>query len=108
MITKDLIRNVVVPSKDYRKALLLNKQQFRQIKNKSKVKSPEGVSAEIDSARQEQEKELAAATKRKERFQMMDLNRKQNATLNELELEAKEQGSKSFALFDSSNHSTIQ
>jgi len=90
VITKDLIRNVVVPSKDCRKALLLNKQQFRNIKSKSKVKSPEGVSAEIDSARQEQEKELAAATKRKERFQMMDLDRKQNATLNELELEAKE------------------
>ena len=57
VITKDLIRNVVVPSKDCRKALLLNKQQFSQIRNKSKVKSPEGVSAEIDSARQEQEKD---------------------------------------------------
>jgi len=90
VITKDLIRNVVVPSKGYHKALLLNRQQFQQIKTKSKVKSKEGTQAEIDSARNTQECELSAATQRKQRFQEMDLNRKQNKTLNELELEAKE------------------
>jgi len=89
VITKDLIRNVVVPANDYKKALLLNRHQFEQIKNKAKVKSKEAIDAEIGNARNAQVNELAAATQRKQRFQDMDLHRKENKELNELELEAK-------------------
>jgi len=84
-----LIRNVVVPANDYKKALLLNRHQFEQIKNKAKVKSKEAIDAEIGNARNAQVNELAAATQRKQRFQDMDLHRKENKELNELELEAK-------------------
>lgn len=79
----------MVPSKDYHKALLLNRQQFAKILNKSEVKSKEAIQTEIDSARGSQEVELAAATQRKQRFQDMDLHRKENKALNEMELEAK-------------------
>ena len=58
VITKDLIRNVVVPSDGYHKALLLSRQQFDQIKTKSKVKSHAEAKSEIDSARKEQINEI--------------------------------------------------
>ena len=80
---------MVVPSNDYKKALLLNRHQYEQIKTKAKVKSSEAAKAEIDNARNAQEVELAAATQRKQRFQDMDIHRKENKELNELELEAK-------------------
>lgn len=79
----------MVPSKDYHKALLLNRQQFAQIRNKAEVKSIKAIQSEIDSARTGQEYELAAATQRKQRFQDMDLHRKENKPLNEMEHEAK-------------------
>jgi len=90
VITKDLIRNVVVPSTGYHKALLLSRQQFDQIKNKSKVKSQAQAKSEIDQARKEQEIEINAAAQRKYKFQEQDFYRKKNHELNELEIEAKE------------------
>ena len=67
VITKDLIRNVVVPSDGYHKALLLSRQQFDQIKTKSKVKSHAEAKSEIDSARKEQINEINAAAQRFEK-----------------------------------------
>merc|ERR1711937_173649 len=90
VITKDLIRNVVVPSDGYHKALLLSRQQFDQIKTKSKVKSHAEAKSEIDSARKEQINEINAAAQRKQKFQEQDFYRKKNHELNELEIEAKE------------------
>merc|ERR1711973_361770 len=87
VITKDLIRNVVVPSDGYHKALLLSRQQFDQIKTKSKVKSHAEAKSEIDSARKEQ---INDAAQRKQKFQEQDFYRKKNHELNELEIEAKE------------------
>ena len=68
VITKDLIRNVVVPSDGYHKALLLSRQQFDQIKTKSKVKSHAEAKSEIDSARKEQINEINAAAQRFEKI----------------------------------------
>ena len=55
---------MVVPSTGYHKALLLSRQQFDQIKNKSKVKSQAQAKSEIDQARKEQEIEINAAAQR--------------------------------------------
>jgi len=92
VITKDLIRNVIVPSKDPSgQSVVLRRHNLNRIKSNSKVKTPSEIEAE--AARRQAEKEEAAAevADRKQHFATLDMDKKANEGLNDLEHEAKKE-----------------
>merc|ERR1712142_802583 len=92
VITKDLIRNVIVPAKDPSgQSLVLERQSFNRIKNAAKVRPQSAIQREALNRQQQKEELAAAAAERKARFQELDLNRQQADGLNDLEEEAKKE-----------------
>merc|ERR1719402_514301 len=92
VITKDLIRNVIVPSKDPSgQSLVLQRSNFHRIKNASKVRSQSAIEQEAINRQHQKEEDMAAAADRKAKFQELDLSRKQTDGLNDLEEEAKKE-----------------
>jgi hypothetical protein len=92
VITKDLIRNVIVPAKDPSgQSLVLKRQNFNRIKNAAKVRPQSAIQQEALTRQQQKEELAAAAAERKARFQELDLSRKQTDGLNDLEEEAKKE-----------------
>jgi len=89
VITKDLIRNVIVPQEKADRTILLEKSMAQHIEEKSSVKSKETIRAEMDMARKEKNDAITAAAQRKERFKEIDIHRKKSQALNEIDLEAK-------------------
>ena len=107
MITKDLIRNVVVPSKSKTPApICISKSTIESVRQKSKVRTRQEIQTETEDARNEAENALAAAAQRKLKFEEIDLRKQvrtlslinidhywaifqENAELNDLEREAK-------------------
>ena len=90
VITKDLIRNVVVPSKTKpHNAICINQATLRSVHEKSKTKTRDELMMELENARKEQEIAMAAAAQRKHKFEETDLHKQENAELNDLEREAK-------------------
>ena len=74
VITKDLIRNVVVPSKDKApSAICISQNTIKSVREKSVVRTREEIQLEVENARQEQQDSLNAAAQRKMKFQEADL-----------------------------------
>lgn len=92
VITKDLIRNVIVPSKDPSgQSVVLQRNSFNRIKHASKVRSKLDIEQEAKNRQQKKEENMSAAADRKAKFQELDLDRQQNDGLNDLEEEAKKE-----------------
>jgi len=90
VITKDLIRNVVVPSKSKTPApICISKSTIDSVRQKSKVRTRQEIQTETEDARNDAENALAAAAQRKLKFEEIDLRKQENAELNDLEREAK-------------------
>uniref|UniRef100_A0A0B7A4H8 Cilia- and flagella-associated protein 45 n=1 Tax=Arion vulgaris TaxID=1028688 RepID=A0A0B7A4H8_9EUPU len=91
VITKDLIRKLIVPSEDPSgDSIIIPREQFFRILQASKVLSKEEREAEAEKQRQEKERAMDDAQERKNRMKLLDVTRQKNAKLNDLEEEAKE------------------
>ncbi|KAK7471483.1 hypothetical protein BaRGS_00035877 [Batillaria attramentaria] len=91
VITKDLIRNLVVPNEDPSgQSLVLPRDQFYRILQASRVLTEAEKEAELERAKQEKMATMQAAAERKNQMKHLDLARVKNAALSDLELEAKE------------------
>jgi len=91
VITKDLIRNLIVPSEDPSgESIILPRDAFFRILQASRVMSKEEREAQEDRVKAEKEKAMDEAQERKNRMKQLDVTRQKNAKLNDLEEEAKE------------------
>ncbi|MED6247869.1 hypothetical protein ATANTOWER_019798 [Ataeniobius toweri] len=89
IISKDLVRTIRIPRKDrLRESIVLPSSEFKRIISESQI----GVKEERDALKQAHEKQKEEKTKaaevRKHQLQDIDLSRKQNPALTELELDA--------------------
>merc|ERR1711892_608685 len=92
VITKDLIRNVTVPSKDPSgQSIVLRRHNLNRIKSNSKVKSQSEIEAEAARRQAEKEELAAEVVDRKHHFAVLDMDKKANEGLNDLEHEAKKE-----------------
>ena len=92
VITKDLIRNVIVPSKDPSgQSIVLRRHNLNRIKSNSKVKSQSEIEAEAARRQAEKEELAAEVIDRKHHFAVLDMDKKANEGLNDLEHEAKKE-----------------
>lgn len=91
VITKDLIRNLVVPSEDPSgQSLVMPRDQFYRILQASRVLTEAEKEAELERAKEEKKALLEGAAYRKNEMKHLDLARVKNAALSDLEVEAKE------------------
>lgn len=91
VITKDLIRNLIVPTEDPSgQSMVLPRDQFMRILQSSRVKTKEEKEAELEMLKLEKEAALEAAQRRKNEMKQLDLARQKNSALSDLEIEAKE------------------
>merc|ERR1712113_977504 len=76
VITKDLIRNVIVPSKDPSgQSVVLRRHNMNRIKSSSKVKSQSQIEAEAARRQAEKEELAAEVADRKHHFATMDMDK---------------------------------
>lgn len=91
VITKDLIRNVVVPSEDPSGlTIVLRPNKFVSIRNAARVRTKAEIQREYEITKAEKDAAMEASSKRKEQMKQRELLRQQNEKLNDLEAEAKE------------------
>lgn len=91
VITKDLIRNLIVPTEDPSgKSVILPRHEFYRIVQNSKVITKEERELRERRMKEEKEKAMEDSSQRKNQMKALDLERRQNEKLNELEEEAKE------------------
>lgn len=91
VITKDLIRNLIVPSEDPSgESMILPRDHFFRILQASRVLSKEEREAQNEAIKAEKDKAMDEAQERKNRMKQLDVTRQKNAKLNDLEEEAKE------------------
>ncbi|CAL1526482.1 unnamed protein product [Lymnaea stagnalis] len=91
VITKDLIRKLIVPSEDPSgESTVIPRDQFFRILQASRVLSKEEREEEAERVKREKEQAMDEAQERKNRMKQLDLARQKNAKLNDLEEEAKE------------------
>ncbi|XP_012936580.1 cilia- and flagella-associated protein 45 [Aplysia californica] len=91
VITKDLIRNLIVPSEDPSgESIVLPRDQFFRILQASRVLSKEEREAQAERMKAEKERAMDEAQERKNQMKQLDVTRQKNAKLNDLEEEAKE------------------
>lgn len=91
VITKDLIRNLIVPTEDPSGAsVILPRHEFMRIVQHSRVITKEERERMEEQAKKEKEMAMEASAERKNRMKSLDLERRKNEKLNDLEEEAKE------------------
>ncbi|KAL8592950.1 hypothetical protein ACOMHN_050777 [Nucella lapillus] len=91
IITKDLIRNLIVTTEDPSgQSMLLPRDQFMRILCASRVMTKEEKEAEMEMIKLEKEAALESAQRRKNEMKQLDLARLKNSALSDLEVEAKE------------------
>nr|XP_002127322.1 cilia- and flagella-associated protein 45-like [Ciona intestinalis] len=91
VITKDLIRNVVVPGNDPSGlTVILNPNKFGRIQQAARVRTKEEIQREYEMTKMEKDHAMEASQLRKEQMKQRELERKQNEKLSDLESEAKE------------------
>ncbi|CAH1796262.1 unnamed protein product [Owenia fusiformis] len=89
VITKDLIRNLIVPKEDPSgQTLILSTGDFYRIKSASRVLSKEELLEREERRKQEKAQAQEDALERKNKMKTMDLQRRKNEKLNDLEEEA--------------------
>lgn len=91
VITKDLIRRLRVPEEDPSgRSIILDQREFSRILHSSQVLSQAEREAAIEEVKRRKEELQNASEERKNFMQKMELNRKDNEKLTDLEQEAKE------------------
>lgn len=91
IITKDLVRSLIVPSEDPSgQSIVMSRRDLERILRESRVMTKAEREAERERIKQEKEDAQDACTERKNFMNMMELTRKKNEPLNDLEEEAKE------------------
>ncbi|XP_039251391.1 cilia- and flagella-associated protein 45-like [Styela clava] len=91
VITKDLIRNVVVPSSDPSGlTIVLKPSNYERVRRAARVRTKEEIQAHYEMTKREKEEAMEASQQRKEEMKQREMMRKQNEKLNDLEEEAKE------------------
>lgn len=91
IITKDLIRDLRIPSEDPSgQSVILSSNEFRRIMAESHVPSEEEKTARLEAQRQALEEAMDAAEQRKAQMRQADLSRQKNQNLSELEAEARD------------------
>jgi len=91
VITKDLIRNLIVPEGDPSgESVVLGYYDFLTLKDRSRVMTAAEKAAREEMMKREKEEKMLAAQERKNFIQTMELQRQYNEPLNDLEEEAKE------------------
>ncbi|XP_063002353.1 cilia- and flagella-associated protein 45 [Elgaria multicarinata webbii] len=91
LITRDLIRDLVVPTEDPSgESLIISPQDFARIKDASRVLTKEERESQQATLRAEREAVIAAVNERKKSMKLKEILRKKNEKLNDLEQEAKE------------------
>ncbi|XP_035674846.1 cilia- and flagella-associated protein 45-like [Branchiostoma floridae] len=92
VITKDLIRNLIVPMEDPSgQSIILHQGEFARIKSAARVLTKEERERLEEMRKREKEEAIDACAQRKTFMKVKDLDRKQNEKLNDLEEEAQEQ-----------------
>ncbi|MCI4379029.1 hypothetical protein PGIGA_G00223090 [Pangasianodon gigas] len=91
VITKDLIRDIRIPSKDPSgQSVILCPAEIERIMGKSRVLTKEEKEAALETQRQAREEAMNAAEERKVLMQQADVSRQKNQALSDLEAEARE------------------
>ncbi|XP_063172979.1 cilia- and flagella-associated protein 45 [Candoia aspera] len=91
LITRDLIRDLVVPTVDPSgESLIIGPDDFRRIKDSSRILTKEEREAQESAIRAEREATIVAVNERKKSMKLKEILRKKNEKLNDLEEEAKE------------------
>jgi len=89
VVTKDLIRNVIVPSKDPSgNSIVLGRHNLNRIKSSSRVRSQSEIEDEAMRRQAEKEEKAAEVAERKQHFAELDMEKKTSEGLNDLETEA--------------------
>uniref|UniRef100_A0A8C6X909 Cilia- and flagella-associated protein 45 n=1 Tax=Naja naja TaxID=35670 RepID=A0A8C6X909_NAJNA len=90
LITRDLIRDLVVPTVDPSgESLIISPEDFQRIKESSRILTKEEQEAQQAVTRAEREATIVAVNERKKSMKMKEILRKKNEKLNDLEEEAK-------------------
>ncbi|XP_072165777.1 cilia- and flagella-associated protein 45-like [Diadema setosum] len=93
VITKDLIRKLIVPKEDPSgQSVVLPFEEYRRIMNAARFMSHEEKVAELKRKQEEKQNQMDAANEIKLQMQALDRKRQKNEKLSELEEEAKQQG----------------
>lgn len=88
VITKDLIRNLVVPTEDPSgESLVIDQYDYYRLRDAARVLTPEEKAAREDELRKWKEEQINDVLERKNYMKMKDLQRVKNESLNELEEE---------------------
>uniref|UniRef100_A0A3P9AAU7 Cilia- and flagella-associated protein 45 n=1 Tax=Esox lucius TaxID=8010 RepID=A0A3P9AAU7_ESOLU len=91
IITKDLIRDLKIPSEDPSGlSIILRPSEIQRIATASRVPTREEREAMLEAQQKEREMAMDAAEERKAHIRQADLSRQKNQGLSELEAEAKE------------------
>merc|ERR1712062_365082 len=91
VITKDLIRNLIVPTEDPSgMSIILPRGEFHRILQSSRVLTKEEREAQIEAYKRQKEDAIEASQQRKNMMKHLDMDRRKNEKLNDLEEEAKE------------------
>ncbi|CAB4014147.1 Hypothetical predicted protein [Paramuricea clavata] len=91
IITKDMIRKLKVPQPDPSgKSVVLENYDFSRIKSAARVLNKEEQLKVVEEAKRRKAELMNACEERKNFMQTMELNRKENEKLSDLEQEAKE------------------
>ncbi|KAJ7307431.1 hypothetical protein JRQ81_009449 [Phrynocephalus forsythii] len=91
LITRDLIRDLVVPAVDPSgESLIISPEDFDRIKNASHILTKEEREARQAALKAEREAIIVAVNERKKSMKLKEILRKKNEKLNDLEEEAKE------------------
>ncbi|XP_060572410.1 cilia- and flagella-associated protein 45-like isoform X2 [Ruditapes philippinarum] len=91
VITKDLIRNLIVPTEDPSgNSVILPRYEFFRICQNSKVITKEEREMREQRMKEEKERAMEESSNRKNQMKALDLDRRHNEKLNDLESEAKE------------------
>ncbi|XP_027695906.1 cilia- and flagella-associated protein 45 [Vombatus ursinus] len=91
LITRDMVRDLVVPTKDPSgESLIISPEEFERIKFASRVLTKEERDAIEEAHKKEKTDVLNAVTLRKQMMKQKEMVRQKNRKLNDLEEEAKE------------------
>ncbi|XP_072840038.2 cilia- and flagella-associated protein 45 isoform X2 [Pogona vitticeps] len=91
IITRDLVRDLVVPAVDPSgESLIISPEEFERIKNAARILTKEEREAQQVALKAEREAIIVAVNERKKSMKLKEILRKKNEKLNDLEEEAKE------------------
>lgn len=93
VITKDLVRNVIIPQEDPSgRSLVISAADFERIKNASRVTSEQDRRLRVERLKEEKQRAMDELEERKNYMKRQDMQRHKNERLNDLEEEERIKG----------------